>query len=78
MQEPGGGGGSTYGVTSPGGGSGGSGGGGDAVNPAVSPLEPGNGTATLVVAEVEHLKFLIAAPGGNGGSGIVIIRYKYQ
>lgn len=78
VARAGGGGGSTYGVTSPGGGSGGSGGGGDAVNPAVSPLAPGNGTDNTGGGGGGTGEIPATAPGGNGGSGVVIIRYKFQ
>ena len=78
VARAGGGGGSTYGVTSPGGGSGGTGGGGDAVNPGVSPLAPGNGSDNTGGGGGGTGEIPATAPGGSGGSGIVVIRYKFQ
>ena len=74
----GGGGGSTYGVASPGGGSGGLGGGGDAKNPGCGSPIVQCGTANTGGGGGGTGEIPATVDAGNGGSGIVIIRYKYQ
>jgi len=78
VTRAGGGGGSTYGVTSPGGGAGGSGGGGAAKNPGCGAPVVACGTDNTGGGGGGTGEIPATISGGTGGSGIVVIRYKYQ
>jgi hypothetical protein len=62
----------------PTGGAGGLGGGGDAGNPGANPLHPGQAGTANTGGGGGGNKVCAAGNGQNGGSGIVVIRYKFQ